>query len=151
MYLHLGNARMEKSDYVGAIRLFERARPQMRYDLAHRLLTVSLVRFLIATMQSIGITHDFFQISGWKFDSLNIMIGQRFCEALYAAGRIQDAGESVLELINTSGEDVNLNRPTFTQWISGEFSYCSSMIHLGLRRFYASMSLRFRKRYNPTQ
>ncbi|KAF8553290.1 hypothetical protein OG21DRAFT_1267989 [Imleria badia] len=98
MYLRLGNTRMENSDYAGAIRFFERARPQMQYHQAHRLLTITL-------------------ISGWKFDGLDMMIGQRLCEALYAAGRTKDAGECFLKLVNI--EDVpDSSGPISTEWVS---------------------------------
>ncbi|KAF8552627.1 hypothetical protein OG21DRAFT_1498291 [Imleria badia] len=99
MYLHLGNSCMEKSDYAGAIRFFECARPQMRYYLVHRLLIITF-------------------ISGWKFDDLDVMIRQRLCEALYAAGHSKDAAESLLKLVNTIGEDVDSSQPILTDWVS---------------------------------
>ena len=50
------------------------------------------------------------------------MIRQRLCEALYAAGRTKDAGESLLKMANTFDEDVYLSLP-ITGWISGEFTF----------------------------
>ena len=60
------------------------------------------------------------QISGWKFDDLDITIRQRLCEALYAAGRPKDAGESLLKTVNTFDEVVYMSEPV-NKWVSGEF------------------------------
>ena len=48
MYLLLGDSRMERSDYEGAIQSFERARAQMRSDGSRALSVVSLVGSLVA-------------------------------------------------------------------------------------------------------
>ncbi|KAF8551893.1 hypothetical protein OG21DRAFT_217664 [Imleria badia] len=98
MYLRLGNSCMEKGDYEGAIQSFERGQSQMRYYAGDELSTITL-------------------ISGWKFDGLDIRIRQRFCEALYAAGRTKDAVESLLNLVNALDEEVYMSQP-MTQWVS---------------------------------
>ena len=59
-------------------------------------------------------------MSGWKFDDLDITVRQRLCEALYAAGRIKEAGESILNIVNTVDE--NMTGAVFT-WVSGKLCY----------------------------
>ena len=56
-------------------------------------------------------------MSGWKFDNLDITIRQRLCEALYAGGRKKAARESLLEMVNTFGEEVYTTEP-ITKWVS---------------------------------
>ena len=122
MYLLLGNSHMESSDYARAIQSFERARPQSQHLTNQSLLVVSLVSFLTAILQHIQINHPLYQISGWKFDDLGITIRQRLCEALYAAGRTKEAGESLLKMVNTFDEAVYTSGPII-KWVSGEFMY----------------------------
>ena len=122
MYLLLGNLHMEHSDYGGAIQSFEHARAQMRCYGSRPLVVVSLVSFLMAVLQRIKIVHRLCQISGWNFDNLHVTIRQRLCEALHAAGRTKDAGESLLQLVNTFDEEVYMNG-SITKWISGEFMH----------------------------
>ena len=62
------------------------------------------------------------QISGWKFDNLHIKIRQRLCEAFYKAGRMMDAGESLLKMVNTLDEQGYMNG-SLTEWISGELLF----------------------------
>jgi len=87
------------------------------------------------------------QVSGWKFDDLDTTIRQRLCEALYAAGRTNEAGESLLEMVNTVDEEVYMRRPTIT-WVSGEMcSTCSSSMCSKFHyRFLTTMSLYSRQR-----
>lgn len=66
------------------------------------------------------------QISGWTFDNLSITIRRRLCEALYAAGHAQEAGEAVLETVNTLGNEVYTSEG-LTKWLSGEFMPCPSV------------------------
>ena len=40
------------------------------------------------------------------FDEFDIAVRQRFCEALYAAGCIKEAGESLLNIVNNVDEDI---------------------------------------------
>ncbi|KAF8119873.1 hypothetical protein EV363DRAFT_1378544 [Boletus edulis] len=106
MHLQIGNSHMESGDYESAIRSFELARSQMRYR-------VRLSFFLVSL------------ISGWRFDDLGITIRQRLCEALYAAGRTMDAGKSLLELVDTFGDDVCMGG-SMAEWISGFTHKCLS-------------------------
>ena len=53
MYLLLGNSQMEANNYKGAIQSFERAKAQMRHHTSRPLFMVSLVSFLMATLQRI--------------------------------------------------------------------------------------------------
>ncbi|KAF8436821.1 hypothetical protein L210DRAFT_3547707 [Boletus edulis BED1] len=79
MYLLLGNSQMECGDHDGAIQSFERAQAQMRDYPGPPFSAISL-------------------ITGWKFDNLGITIGQQLCEALYAAGRTNDAAKCFHDL-----------------------------------------------------
>ena len=68
-------------------------------------------------------THrNLWQISGWNFDNLDVTVRQRLCEALYAAGCIKEAGESLLDMANTTNEDVYMAGPIVT-WVSGKLCY----------------------------
>ena len=49
-------------------------------------------------------------------------VRQRLCEALYAAGRMKEVGESLLDLVNTVDEDVYMTGPVVT-WVSGKLCY----------------------------
>ncbi|KAF8552474.1 TPR-like protein [Imleria badia] len=116
MHLLLGNMRMESRDYEGAIRSFEHARVQMRPFTSQVLLMVSLM-------------------TGWKFDGLGIQTRQGLCEALYAAGRVKQAGEVLLDMTRLN-EDVYINKD-ITQWVSDIAQRClatpetSQFIHRG--------------------
>ena len=122
MYLLLGNSRLESGDYIGAIQLFERARVQTRYHASPGLSMVSLVSFLMAILKSTQTVRNIWQVSGWKFDDLAITVRQRLCEALYTAGRIKEAGECLLAIVNTVDEDVYMTGP-FVAWMSGKSCY----------------------------
>ena len=58
-------------------------------------------------------------MSGWVFDNVHIIVRQRLCEALYASGRKGAARESLLEMVNTFGEQVYTLEP-ITKWVSRE-------------------------------
>ena len=120
MYLLLGKEHMARSDHNGAIQSFERARVHMRHYEGLSFLVVSLVSFLMGVLQCIEIAHRLRQISGWKFDNLDIIIRQHLCDSLYAAGRTKDAGESLLEMVNTLDEEGYMNGPLI-KWVSSEF------------------------------
>ena len=47
---------------------------------------------------------------------------QRLCEALYAAGRIKEAGESLLNIVNTVDEEVYVTEPIVT-WAAGKLCF----------------------------
>jgi hypothetical protein len=76
-----------------------------------------------------------------------MMIRQRLCEALYAAGRTNEAGESLLHIVSSVDEEVYMRGP-ITTWVCGEFySTCPSAMYSKFhRRFLATMSLHSRKR-----
>ena len=58
------------------------------------------------------------------------MIQKQLCEALYAAGRRKDAGESLLRMVSIVDEEVNVSGPIAT-WKSGELcSACVCAMHL---------------------
>ena len=76
----------------------------------------------MGVLQCIKIAHQFGQMSGWKFDNLDVTIRLCLCEALYAVDRTRDAGESFLELVDTFSEKVYMSGP-ITEWISGEFTF----------------------------
>ncbi|KAF8550490.1 hypothetical protein OG21DRAFT_1513946 [Imleria badia] len=98
MYLLLGKLQLEKSNYESAIQSFEHARTQTRSCVGPDLSAISL-------------------ISGWKFDELDITVQQHLCDALYAAGRRNDATESLLKMVNTLDEAVYMSGPLI-KWVS---------------------------------
>ena len=49
-------------------------------------------------------------------------VRQRHCDALYAAGRVKEAGEALLNIVNFFDEDIYMAEPVVT-WLSGEL-YC---------------------------
>ena len=87
--------------------------------------------------------HHLRQISGWKFDDLDITIRRRLCEALHAAGRTNDAGESLSEIVNTVEEEVYSMRWPITPLVSGEIcsTFSSSMYSKFHHRTLGTMSL----------
>ncbi|KAF8555002.1 hypothetical protein OG21DRAFT_1603126 [Imleria badia] len=106
MYLLLGNLQMESSNYEGAIQSFEHAHAQMRHHTSRPLLFVSL-------------------ISGWKFDNLDLTVRRQLCEALYAAGRTGDAGESLLRMVNALNKEVYMSE-SIANWVSDFSQRCLS-------------------------
>ena len=52
------------------------------------------------------------------------MIQQRSCEALFVAGRIKEAGESVLRVVERK---TNMTKP-IDAWVVGEQSFSESVI-----------------------
>ncbi|KAG6375175.1 hypothetical protein JVT61DRAFT_3383 [Boletus reticuloceps] len=106
MYLLLGNMYMTHNNYEDAIRSFEHALAKVRRHTSLPLLAVSL-------------------ISGWIFDTLDITIRQCLCEAMFAAGRTKDAGESLLKLVNIVEKEVYMIGPT-TEWIYDFMQRCLS-------------------------
>ena len=87
-------------------------------------------KLLVVTPLIIETAHDLLQISGWKFDGLDITIGQRHCEALYAAGRTKDAAEGLLKLVSISDEDTDSSRSSIAEWVSSELMSCLSVCRL---------------------
>lgn len=49
------------------------------------------------------------QISGWKFDHLDITIRQRLCEALSASGRTKDSAECFHRMVNEFARETRLH------------------------------------------
>ncbi|KAF8553154.1 hypothetical protein OG21DRAFT_1485613 [Imleria badia] len=105
-YMHLlrGKSCVENADYKGAIQSFERARAQMRPHTSRALSVVSL-------------------ISGWVFHGLDITIRHGFCEALYAARRIKEAGECLLDIVNTIDKDI-YTTGRISAWFSDFLQRC---------------------------
>ena len=118
MYLLVGNSHMEHNNYEGAIQSFERARASLRHHTSRLVSVVSLVSFLTAIIATYRASHLLRQISGWTFNDLCITIRQRLCEALFAAGRTTEGGESLLNMVNTFDKEFYM---PITEWVSGEF------------------------------
>jgi hypothetical protein len=98
-------------------------------------------------LQRIETSHPICQISGWKFNDLDITVRQHLCEALYAAGRTKEAGESLLRMVKTFDEDVYMSGP-IAKWVSGKFMF-DNLVAVDsklLRSFHPPMSLHSRKR-----
>ena len=51
-----------------------------------------------------------------------MMVRQRLCDALHAAGRIEEAGEALLNIVNFFDEEVYMTEPVIT-WLSSGL-YC---------------------------
>ena len=70
------------------------------------------------------------------------MIQQRLCDSLFAAGRTEDASESLLKMINTLDEERCMS-PPLIKWVSGEFIFnqfgCRAF---DLRRFRPQVPIR---------
>lgn len=112
---------MDREEYQDAIRSFERARAHLRHYQNRMPLVVSLVGSLRGLVKRIKIAHRHLcQMSGWKFNELQITVRQRLCEALYAARRTKDSSEALLEMLNTFDEEIYMSAP-ITQWVSGEW------------------------------
>lgn len=117
---------MGSGDYNSAMQSFERARAKTRHRTVtgEALSVVSLVSFLVAIyiLQRIKTARNLWKISGWRFDDLEITVQRHRCEALYAAGRIKEAGDSLLDIVKTVDKDVYMTEPIIT-WASGELCF----------------------------
>ena len=119
MHLLLGNSHMESRDYNSAVRSFERAQAQMRPHTSPELLQLSLVSFL-PTFQPCTETDCYpRQISGWKFDNFGTIIQRQLCEALHVAGHTKRAGEAILEITNSFGDETYTS-DGLSEWVSGK-------------------------------
>lgn len=65
------------------------------------------------------------QITGWKFDELDVLIQQGLCEALYAADRIKDVVECFRRMLDEFGEKMNPH-DEHLKWALGEWSHNTS-------------------------
>ena len=64
--------------------------------------------------------HSCNKIFGWTLDSLQITVQQYQCKDLYAAGRMEVATVSLLQILNTFGEEVHTSKAT-AECILGEY------------------------------
>lgn len=145
MFLQVGKSHIENGEYQDAVQWFERARTRMRPHGSRALLLVSLVSSLMALLKPFM---NLQQISGWKFDDLDLTIRQSLCEAVFAAGRIKEAGESLLIMIHAMDKDTYMTRPV-RSWVSGELCslHFSPVNFIFLHRFLATISLRPRDKW----
>ena len=120
MHLLLGNSHMKNRDYNSAIRSFERAQAQMRPHTSPELLELALVSFISIIQQSTQMDRYLRQISGWKFDNLGTTIQRELCEALYAAGHTKRAGETVLEIASSVGDETYTS-DGLSKWVLSKF------------------------------
>ena len=120
MHLLLGNSHMESRDYNTAVQSFELARGQVRPHTSAELLQLSQVSLLPTIQQCTETDRYLRQISGWKFDNLGTTIQRQLCEALYAAGHMKRAGEAVLEIVNSSGDEM-CTSDVLSEWVLGKF------------------------------
>ena len=63
--------------------------------------------------------HSCNKIFGWTFDNLQIAMQRYQCEDLYAAGRAEEATVSLLQILDTFGEEIHPSKVT-TEWVLGE-------------------------------
>ncbi|KAH7903658.1 hypothetical protein BJ138DRAFT_1191031, partial [Hygrophoropsis aurantiaca] len=98
MYAQLGMAAMEEHEYKRAVQLLTSALGLGPFDTSIQgLWTISL-------------------IFGWKFDNLWRDIHQRKCEALYAAGRTNEAVESLHAMMDQLDEGTKVMKET-VDWL----------------------------------
>ena len=119
MHFLLGNSHMKSRNYNSAIRSFERAQVEMRPHASPELLQLSLVSLLPTIKQCTETYRYLLQISGWKFDNLGTTIQRQLCEALHAAGHTKRAGEAVLEIANSFGDEMYTS-DGLSKWVFGE-------------------------------
>ena len=55
-----------------------------------------------------------------------MMARQRLCDALCAAGRIEEAGEALLDIVNFFNKKVYMAKPAVT-WLSGRLYFLVSL------------------------
>ncbi|KAN0080388.1 hypothetical protein V8E55_009954 [Tylopilus felleus] len=86
------------------------------------------------------------QISGWKFDELDLTIRQLLCEALYVAGHIKEARESLLNVVDTVDKELYMTRRPATTWVSDFKSRCGTKLEergdlaMNVRKYDEAMS-----------
>ena len=119
MHLLVGNSRVENRDHNNAIRSFERARAHIRPHTSAELLELSLAGFLPTIQHCTESDRYLWQISGWKFDNLGVTIQLQLCEAHYAAGHTKRAGETVLEIAKSFGDEMFTSNG-LSKWVCGE-------------------------------
>ncbi|KAI6009516.1 hypothetical protein F5J12DRAFT_40996 [Pisolithus orientalis] len=56
-------------------------------------------------------------IFGWSFNGLDLTAQQRLCETLYAAGRMAEALEILLNIVRTSDEEIQASKET-ADWVT---------------------------------
>ena len=59
------------------------------------------------------------KIFGWSFDRLDITIQRQSCDKLYSAGRVHEAAETFLKMMDTLSVEARASRD-ITDWVSGE-------------------------------
>ncbi|KAH0839335.1 hypothetical protein J3R83DRAFT_17 [Lanmaoa asiatica] len=59
---------------------------------------------------------------GWTFDELPITVQRRHCESLYALGRVEDAKEALLKILNTFGKEIHARN-----WVMGGYQHLNWM------------------------
>lgn len=71
-------------------------------------------------------------MSGGELQSLRAVLRvheqKHGCEVLYAQGHIQDAAESLAEIVNNANDAVRTNK-LITDWITGELQ-CRSLVSI---------------------
>ena len=70
--------------------------------------------------------HSCNKIFGWTFDSLQITVQQYQCKDLYAADRVEVATVSLLQILDTFGEEVHTSKVT-AECILGEYQHESQV------------------------
>ena len=65
------------------------------------------------------------KIFGWTFDGLRVTVQRYHCEDLYTSGRVEEAAEVLLKILDTFGEEISASKVT-VEWVTGEY------LHLNL-------------------
>ncbi|KAF8549449.1 hypothetical protein OG21DRAFT_1447848 [Imleria badia] len=100
MYSHLqvlGKMYLMQGDYTRAVRSLERGLGLGSSCTGSALETISL-------------------IFGWTFDGLQVTVQRHYCEDLYAAGRAEEATETLLKILNALSEETHSNKVT-ADWV----------------------------------
>ncbi|KAF8547907.1 TPR-like protein, partial [Imleria badia] len=93
----LGKMYLMHGDYVRAVQSFERGEGLASSCTGSDLEIISL-------------------IFGWTFDGLDIMVQRYHCEELYDAGRVEEATETLLKILNTFSEGMRSSKVT-ADWV----------------------------------
>lgn len=71
-------------------------------------------------------TYSCNQIFGWSFDGLQITVERYRCEGLLAAGRVEEATEVLLTILETFGSEIRASKLT-AKWVICEYRHANQV------------------------
>ncbi|KAF8549390.1 hypothetical protein OG21DRAFT_1500458 [Imleria badia] len=104
----LGQMYLMQGDYARAVRSLEQAKDLASSSTDSDLETISL-------------------IFGWTFDGLQITVLRYLCEDLFASGRVEEATEALLKILNTFDEEIRASKVT-ADWVMDLKRKCIDML-----------------------